>query len=65
VSDREHAERLQCVLVEASPFFGEVFKPIEVKPATGVPRKPFKLNDMIPDGHSSYQNIRRRYAAHE
>jgi hypothetical protein len=51
VSDREHAERLQCVVVEASPFFGDVFKPIEVKPAAGVPRKPFKLNGMIPDGH--------------
>jgi hypothetical protein len=48
---REHAERFQCVLVEASPFFIEVFKPIEVKPAAGVPRKPFKLNDMIPHGH--------------
>jgi hypothetical protein len=51
VSDREHVGQFQCVLVEAPPFFGEVLKPINVKPAAGVSRKPFKLNDMIPDGH--------------
>jgi hypothetical protein len=51
VSDREHTEQFQKLFVEASPFFGEVFKRTEVKPAADASRKPFRVNDMIPDGH--------------
>jgi hypothetical protein len=51
VSDREHAEQFQCVLVEALLSFGEVPKQIEVKPTAGASTSPFRINDIIPDGH--------------
>jgi hypothetical protein len=51
VSDREHAKRFQRVVAEASPLSGQFFETGEVKPAAGIPRKPFEINEMIPDGH--------------